>query len=188
MPSQTKPFFASDATPELMVRPLQAAEVNSAADLVARVFSRGDARRYERLLHERLAHLPHKPGFHPEDYQGGFVEGKLVSLARVEQHTLYYGLERLKVAGIGDVCTDSAYRHRGYSGVIVRNTIASVAGQGAHLALLYDRSNYYQRYGFTTVWPDYNLQFTAQELSHQPMPLALRPATPHDAPALAALY
>ncbi len=188
MSSQTKPFFASDASPELLVRPLQAAEIGMAADLVARVFSRGDARRYERLLHMRLAHLPRKPGFHPEDYHGGFVEGKLVSLARVEQHTLYYGLARLKVAGIGDVCTDNAYRHRGYSGVIVRDTIASVAGQGAHLALLYDRSNYYQRYGFMTVWPDYYLQFTAQELQSQSIPLTVRPAQPEDAPALAALY
>jgi predicted acetyltransferase len=188
MSSQTKPFFAGDAAPELIVRPLQPAEIATAADLVARAFSRGDARRYEHLLHDRLAHLPTKPGFHPEDYQGGFVEGKLVSLARVEQHTLYYGLARLKVAGISDICTDSAYRHRGYSGVIVRDTIASVAGQGAHLALLYDRSNYYQRYGFTTVWPDYYLQFTAQELQSQTMPLTVRPVRPNDAPALAALY
>lgn len=188
MSSQTKTLFASDTTPELVVRPLQASEVGSAAELVARVFSRGDARRYERLLHDRLTYLPHKPGFHPEDYQGGFIEGRLVSLARVEQHTLYYGLARLKVAGIGDVCTDSAYRHRGYSGAVIRGTIASVAGQGAHLALLRDRSNFYQRYGFTPVWPDYSLQFTANDLLAQTTPLVLRPAQQEDAPALMALY
>ncbi|MCU0512630.1 MAG: GNAT family N-acetyltransferase [Anaerolineae bacterium] len=171
-----------------LVRSVLPQEVEAAGDLVARVFARGDARRYERLLHHRLTHLPHKPGFAPDDYRAAFVDGRPVSVIRVVYHTLHYGRARLRVAGIVDVATDPAYRHRGLSAAVLLDTLMHIAEQGAHLALLYDAAGYYRRYGFSPLLPDYALTFpVAAALALRPA-ARLRPAGSADLPAVAALY
>jgi predicted acetyltransferase len=173
---------------ELLVRSLQPHDLDKAGDLVARVFSRGDARRYERLLYQRVTHLPHKPGFHPNDYRAGFLNGEMVAVARMEQHTLFYGSARLRVAVISDIATDPAYRHRGYSGAIIRDMLTYTAEQGAYLALLYDTTEHYHKYGFSPIFPDYRLAFDVERAAQLPTPLAAREAVFEDMPFLAALY
>jgi predicted acetyltransferase len=175
-------------TAGLVVRSIHPAEIEAAGELVARVFSRGSVRRYERLLYHRLSHLPRKPGFSPGDYQGAFVDGTLVSVMRVVHHTLHYGQSRLRVAGIVDVATDPAHRHQGYSTAVLVDTLTYIAEQGAHLALLYDETNYYRRFGFSPVLPDYSITFDSHPAFPTGTLLTMRPAQPSDLSAMAGLY
>lgn len=174
--------------PELTIRPIRPNEYDDAAQLVARAFSQGDPHRYDRLLHHWRAHLPYQPHINQAEFRAGFLEGRLVALVRVEQHILHYGRAALRVAGIGDVCTDEAYRGRGYSAALMRDALAFIAEQGAHLALLYNRNHYYQQYGFTPIFPDYALEFKAEDASRLEETLSVRPAEIDDLPAMAELY
>jgi len=160
----------------------------SAGHLVADVFSGDNPRIYERILHDWVANLPHRPGFDYELCRVGVVDGELVSQVLIEKNTLLFGNAHLRVAMIGKVATAPNHRHKGYSSALIGDTLATIAEQGAHLAFLNDLSNFYHHFGFSSVLPDTVLEVDSKQAMDMPHPLGIRHATPADINTIARLY
>jgi hypothetical protein len=181
--------FPRPAPPDFVVRAASADDYPAAAELTATVFSRGDARVYERLLHHWLAARPHEPGFNYGLHRLGFKDNQVIAHARVRPYTLHYGSAQLHIAGISEICTDPGQRKNGYSGMVLQDAIAFMTEQGAHLGLLNATSHFhYDHYGFSPVWPYYYLEVDSAAAAALEAPLKLRDLRPADIPAMAALY
>lgn len=84
----------------------------------------------------------------PVHLRGGIAvveDGRPVSyvLHVVDQVSLY-GC-RLKVASIGGVCTDKAYRNRGYAGLVLAETIRVATAAGARVMIVSGNRGLYER-------------------------------------------
>lgn len=151
-----------------------------AGHLVAEVYSGDNVRLYERILHDWVANLPAKPGFSYDLCRIGVIDGEVVAQVLIEKDTLYYGKAKLKVAMIGKVVTQHHHRHKGYSSALIADSLATVAEQGAHLAILNDLGGFYHNFGFSSVLPDTVLEIDSREAMEMPRPLRLRAATRDD--------
>jgi ribosomal protein S18 acetylase RimI-like enzyme len=118
----------------------------------------------------------------------GVLNGQVVSHVCVAPYTLRYGSVRLRVVGVGWVCTHPDYRGSGYAAAVMRDAMTYMAEQGAHVALLDGRDDYYDRFGFSPVWPYYHFEVASAEAAALDSPLRLRPARPDDVPHMAELY
>jgi predicted N-acetyltransferase YhbS len=162
-------------------------EYEAVARLASAVFSGKQTQQTQSRL-QRWAQRRQAPGFALAQLRVGCLDDRIVSMARVTQHTLRYGKASLRVAGIGDVCTHPKFRKRGYSEAVMHDALTYVAERGAHLALLRDTSHYYARYGFYPIWPDYWLIFKAGDAAALIPQLTLRPIDAADSVAIADLY
>jgi GNAT superfamily N-acetyltransferase len=171
----------------LTIRPALPEEWDAISTLIAQGLSQGDVRRYEQILHERRIVLPQKPGFAFDTVRVGVLNGRLVAVGRIEDCTLYYGYTSVRAARILDVVTHPDVRRRGYASAIMRELLTMLAEQGRHVAILRDPNTFYTRHGFNPVWPSYTFQFNGRGLRNSSQH-TIRPATPHDLPALADLY
>jgi predicted acetyltransferase len=171
-----------------VIRSANAETFKEAGHLVANVFSGDNPRMYERMSHDWIANLPTKPNFSYNLCRVGMVDEQVVSQVLIEKDTLYYGKTQLKVAMIGKVVTHPQHRHLGYSSALIRDTLTTVAEQGAHLALLNDLGSFYHRFGFSTVLPDTVMEVDSEAAMQMPRPLRIRTATVEDLPYIAKLY
>lgn len=172
---------------EFLVRALQASEIESAADLIANALSRGDKARYDSLFHHYSHKLPSRP--HAVHFRGAFKAKQLVSCLVLQDFPLRYGRAFLHVAGIGAVSTHEHFRGRGYASALIKDSLAYAAEQGAALALLNATiPRYYERFGFSPVWPHYSLEVSSELAAHLPQNLKIRHVTAQDLPILAQLY
>jgi predicted acetyltransferase len=174
---------------DFQVRALQAHEVESAADLVARCLAMGDEQRYESLFQHYNHILPSRPHATPQHYRGAFKGNELVSCLVIQDFPLRYGRAFLHVAGIGAVCTHENFRRRGYASAVIKDSLTYAAEQGAAIALLNATiPRFYERFGFSPVWPHYSLQSASALAAQVSQPLSLRLAEPQDLPRMADLY
>lgn len=171
----------------LTVRPALPDEWDTISTLIAQCLSRGDVRRYEQILHERRVVLPQKPGFTLDTVRVGLLNGRIISVGRIEDCTLYYGHASIRASRILDIATHPEVRQRGNASAILRELLTVLAEQGRHVALLRDSQTFYTRHGFNPVWPNYVFQFDGRGLRSTGQRM-IRPATLHDLPALADLY
>jgi len=77
------------------------------------------------------------PGAKPEDSIVVEADGKIVSHIRLYPCQLYYGDIIVKAVSIGDVCTDPAYRKRGYGGMCLNKSIEWMNANDAVISLIY---------------------------------------------------
>lgn len=129
-----------------------------------------------------------RPGFEPAMCRVGEADGLILSHALAERYTLRYGGARLRAAGIGRVYTEPGHRNRGYARAVIEDALTYIREQGAHLALLRDDSGYFERFGFSPVWPDYWMTFDSAQAASLGRVLKLRPVHPRDIPHMAGLY
>lgn len=173
---------------EFVVRAADEDSFNQAGILVAQIFSHDNPRAYERILHDWVANLAQKPRFHISQCRVGMLADEVVSQVLIEKDTLYYGGAQVRVAGISRVCTQSEYRHQGYSSTIMLDALATIAEQGAHLALLNDLSGYYHNFGFSPVLPDTYMEVDSLTASQLPQTMKIRSARPNDLGQIAHIY
>ena len=173
---------------EYVIRASDSETFEAAGHLVAEVFSGDNPRFYERILHDWIANIPTKPGFSHQLCRVCVVDGRVVSQILIEKNTFYYGNTRLRVAMIGKVATHPEHRHQGYSSALMRDTLATVAEQGAQLILLNDLGSFYHRVGFHTVVPETVLEVDSHDAMQMPRPLKIRAATPDDLVEIMELY
>lgn len=135
-----------------------------------------------------FGHLLTKPGFVPELVRVVAYKHHIISHLLIERYTLRYGHVPLRTAGVGNVYTDPNHRRKGYAAAVMQDALALMVEQGAHLSLLHDTSGYFGRFGFTPVWPEYQLVFSSEQAAALPQLLKLRPPNPEDVPQIAHLY
>jgi predicted N-acetyltransferase YhbS len=174
----------------LTIRGAQPDEMAQVGALVARVFSENTPHLHSAIARSQGEALLSKPGFLPAMCRIALADGLLVSHARAESYTLRYGSAELRVAGLGAVCTHPDYRARGYSSAVMLDALAYMAEQGAHLALLHTTrvEDYYQRFGFSPVWPTYYFEVDTADAALLQARLPMRTGSAADAPYMADLY
>jgi predicted acetyltransferase len=176
---------------KFIVRHVQPQEFPIVAELVTQVFRGSSQALYEQHRHYWQNRL-HAPGFDYAAHRVGVlsndVSERIVSHTEVYPYTLRYGSVTLRVAGVGGVCTHPDFRHNGYNSAVMHDSLAYMAEQGAHLALLNGISGFYMRFGFSSVFPNYFFEVESESAAKLPMPLRLRPPAPRDIPYMAALY
>ena len=110
--------------------------------------------------------------------------------------TISIGVARVRVDGIGGVETEEEYRGRGYARRVMEAALARMGGaentvsqDPAALSFLFGISNYYEKFGYARAGPWYSLHLT-ELAGGDPLPdgWTVRPCTPHDLPAIHALY
>jgi predicted N-acetyltransferase YhbS len=171
----------------LLVRQVQPGEYRAAGYLVAQVFHE-DERKRQQIFDYWINRQPQEPGFDYAMHRVAIFDGKVVSYAMVKPYVLRYGRVKLRVAGVGAVCTHPDYRQRGYASAVLQDTLAYMAEQGVHLALLDGVRGYYDRFGFSPVWPYYFFEVPAAEAAALEPPLSLREPSAQDVPQMARLY
>jgi predicted N-acetyltransferase YhbS len=174
--------------PNFSVSPARPEDLSEIGALVARVKTASAPERYPVIVRRAGTGLLTKPGFRSSMSRIGVLDDTVVAQALVEPYTLCYGSIRLRVAGIGNVCTHPDHRGAGYTSAVLRDALAYIVEQGAHLALLEGASHYYERFGFSPVFPYYYFEVDSAEAAALPSPLVVRDARPEDAPAMARLY
>ncbi len=170
-----------------VVRQAQPDEYRPAGYLVAQVYHE-DERERQQVFDFWVNQQPHEPGFDYAMHRVGLLDAKVVSYAEVKPYTLRYGRAKLRVAGVGSVCTHPDYRRQGYAAAVLQDTLTYMAEQGVHLALLDGMRGYYDRFGFSPVWPYYSFETPAADAAKLPAPLTLREPTAQDVPWMARLY
>lgn len=163
------------------------AEYDAMIRLVAEVFSRGDRESYTRFI--SYGDQQHKhPGFAYANHHLLLVDGQVASHVLIGNYTLDYRGVALQVAGVGAVCTHVRYQGAGYNAALFRACMDAIRQSGAHLALLNGIPDYYHRFGFVPVIPDYTVEIPTAQAAALDAPLTLRDVQPDDLPALQMLY
>ena len=136
------------------------------------------------------AHLIDKPGFLPELCKVGLLGESVTSFCIAERAILSYGTARIRVFSMLDLYTQPEHRAHGFADEVARAALATATERGAHLALTYDKTDgYYERFGFSSVIPNYRLALSAAKAASLPSDrVHLRDARAGDALDMAALY
>ena len=123
------------------------------------------------------------------------VAERAVSRLYIIPRTISIGVARVRVDGIGGVETEEEYRGRGYARRVMEAALARMGGENtvsqdpAALSFLFGIPNFYEKFGYAQAGPWYSLHLT--ELSggdSLPDGWTVRSCTPHDLPAIHALY
>ena len=174
---------------DVNIRAIQTRERPAAADLVARVFSHGANRLYDSIYQHWMYAQPQNPHYSVNAYRGAFLgDGTLVSIARAEDFILRYGQARIRTGLISAVCTHPHHRQNGYAAAIVRDALTYATEQGNQMVLLQGIREYYDQFGFMSVWPKYTLTAPVDEARQLPQPLAIRQVERDHLPQMAHLY
>ncbi len=94
----------------------------------------------------------------------------------------------LRCAGIANVFTPPGLRGRGYARRLMQEALERLRDQGYLVAGLFGIQDFYDKYGFATVAPDFIISVPTHLLACQAGGLAVRPARPADLPHIAGIY
>lgn len=137
-------------------------------------------------------HWLSKPGFTLRRCRVAVLNGQIVAQTMVEPHTLLYGRARLRVAHLHPIYTEPAFRRRGCAQALVRDALALMMEEGAHLALGHVHTDegtaLAERFGFNPVWPYYGMEIDSAAAARLESDARLRAARSGDVRSLAALY
>ena len=130
---------------------------------------------------------------HPDGAVSLILEagGKQVSRTVIVPMLMRIGAAVVRMDGIGGVETDEAYRNRGYSRRLNELAVEKMRAGDAALSTLYGIQDFYPKYGFATVGPEYSVTLPLEEPTSAPeLPSGwrFRPIEVDDLPAVKRIY
>ncbi len=126
------------------IRSLQPSELDAWFDFIARVFD------VDRAYFVR--HWQNDPYRRVDAIRVALVDGRVASTLRVFPRRIYLAGQAVSMGGIGEVCTDEAYRGRGLSGLLLQDAIRFMEEEGIALSLLFaSYHSHYGKYGWQVV-------------------------------------
>ena len=99
--------------------------------------------------------LANYPEYRREHTRMLLVDGQLASCLCLFTHTIRIGEARMKMGGIGNVTTVGPYRGKGYAALLMCDTVRFMKAHGYHMSTLFGIADFYHRWGFTSVLPEY---------------------------------
>ena len=126
-------------------------EQDIANDLMAKVHFPG----YYTAYSEMGAFLSNYPEFRREHTRLLMAEGQIVACLCIFTHTIRLGEARMKTGGIGNVATAGPWRRKGYAALLMEDALRYMRSHGYHLSMLFGIADFYHRWGFTSVLPEY---------------------------------
>jgi predicted N-acetyltransferase YhbS len=120
------------------------------------------------------------------------LNGQPVSRVVIIPMLIRVGAAVLRMDGIGGVSTSEGYRNRGYSRRVMEFAVAHIRAGDASLSTLFGIEDFYQKFGYETVGPEYTVAMSFADASAATLVLppawTFRSLEPADLPALMRLY
>jgi hypothetical protein len=118
--------------------------------------------------------------------------GQKISRVVIIPMFMRIGAAVVRMDGIGGVRTDEAFRNRGYSRRVMSKALEQMRAGDAALSMLFGIPDYYQRFGYETVGPEYRVvlpfQATARIPRSLPTAWQFRSLRLDDLPSVMRLY
>jgi predicted N-acetyltransferase YhbS len=117
------------------------------------------------------------------------IDGSEVSWALFSKFNLGFGASTIPMVGIGGVETGEAYRNKGYSRRVMQATVRHIEQSDVPLLTLFGIPNFYHRFEFLPLGPDYmlNIRETATLPALGPQ-FTVRVAQDSDLPAVQEIW
>ena len=130
------------------------------------------------------------PGYRREHTRVALFGSQVVAALRLTTDTIRIGEARLKMGGLGWVTTDRAWRRKGIISRVMTDTMRYMQEQRYHVSMIFDVSEYYQRWGFAAALADYAtvVGLTATDASAPERQFKMRPAKPGDIQAMQKMH
>lgn len=121
------------------------------------------------------------PGYRFEDTRIALCDGELAGALRLTTDTIRLGEARLKMGGLGWITTTPRYRRKGVGTALIRDAFACMRAQRYHVSMLFGIPNFYHRFGYATVLPDYAIEIdVSPERPEVPASRRVREVKPGD--------
>jgi len=172
---------------KVVLRPLQTETDNQiASQLFARSFAIDNSywTHHDGLMHQLEKHS----GLSGENLWLIEQDGKIIGETSIYTFPIRIGAAILQMGGIGGVCTDPAYRKKGFNKILVNHCLEWMKKINLDISLLSGIKNYYHRFGYAPVVPKYQVQLDSKFcLNLSSTHYTVRKFLPQDIPALKAL-
>jgi predicted acetyltransferase len=116
------------------------------------------------------------------------VGGKSISGLEILDLVLRIGESKLKMAGIAGVRTDDGYRMKGYASKVLSQSIDYMVKGGYDISMLFGIEDFYQRWGFATCLPEYELTIPTRNAERALKRYDSRPFLVGDVEDILAMY
>ncbi len=137
---------------EVVIKGVETAEEQEAVnELITKVH-------YADYFSQRMrldAFIANYPEYLREHTRLAVVHGQVVSCLCLFTHTVRIGEARMRLGGIGYVTTAGPWRQKGYAALLMDDAIRYMKMRGYHLSMLFGIADFYHRWGFASVLPDY---------------------------------
>ncbi len=92
-----------------------------------------------------------------------YVDGDLAAALRLFTYTVRIGEARLKMGGFGCVTTAGPLRQKGYAARLMSDCMRYLYKHGYHVSTLFGIADFYHRWGFASVLPEYASMINMRE-------------------------
>ncbi len=116
------------------------------------------------------------------------IGGEEASRTYVLDLEVRVGCCALRMGGIADVATREEHRNRGYARKVLNHCLEWMAAEGYDITMLIGIPDFYPKFGYATVMPEYRLEIPVEMLEPVESGLTVRPAEQSDREAIIAIY
>lgn len=146
--------------PDVVIKGVETAEEQEAVnDLMTKVHYPG----YYPVRAQLDSFLANHPEYLREHTRFLSIDGQLASCLCLFTYTIRIGEARMKLGGIGNVTTSGLFRQKGYAALLMHDTMRYLKARGYHLSMLFGIADFYHRWGFASVLPEYVSAITLRE-------------------------
>lgn len=132
--------------------------------------------------------LKFSPALKPENYWLVLTDDQIIGATQIYTFPIRFGVAVLEMGGIGGVCTLPAFRKQGFNEALLNHCLIQMKKMNLDLSLLGGIPNYYHRYGYAVVMPNYQLTLSSRKLFELRQTHTIRKFTPVDLPELNRLF
>lgn len=142
---------------------IKGVESNEEFELANDLMARTHYRDYRYGMHWLRSTGSGYPDYRREHTRVMFVAGEMTAALRIFTYTLRIGEARLKMGGLGCVTTAAPHRNKGYAARLMNDAMAYMQGHGYHVSILFGIADFYHRWGFASVIPEYASMVSLRE-------------------------
>lgn len=116
------------------------------------------------------------------------LDGKSISGLEILDLGLRIGVSKFKMGGIAGVRTDDEHRMKGYASKVLSRSIEYMVEGGYDVSMLFGIEGFYQRWGFATCLPEYELTIPTRNAERSSKRYNSRPFELGDVENVLAIY
>ena len=157
-----------------------------AKELFASCFSAHDS--YFNHYQSLEKQLKFNPELKSKNYWLIFQGEQLIGATQIFILPIRVGISTLEIGGIGGVCTLPEFRKQGFNEALLNHCLDQMKKLNLDLTMLGGIPNYYHRYGYVPIFPNYQFKVQTRKLFEFEQTHSIRKFTPEDLPGLERLF
>jgi predicted N-acetyltransferase YhbS len=140
------------------------------------------------LTRQFAEHVCRTPGVGMEHVRAIRQGGRIVALLVIYEKTVRVGRARMKMGGLGFVCSSEAVRGKGTATACLADAVEYMRANGFHFSILFGIDRFYRRVGYVGCLPGHEIRVRVGELKDLRSKLVTRPFVLRDGRAVVRLY